>query len=120
MLEHLHSENRVLRRIFGPERDEIVGGLRKLCGEELHNVYPLPNVIRMNKSRRMMWAVHVPHMRQKRHAYRVLVGKPEGERLLGRLDIDGVVILKWDIERYDGGVWSVLIWFRMETVVGPC
>jgi hypothetical protein len=92
-------ENRLLRRIFGPERDEVVGGWRKLRSEELHNFYSLPNIIRMNKSRRMMWVVHVAHMGQKRHAYRVLVGKAEGGRVLGRLDIAGMVILKWAIGR---------------------
>jgi hypothetical protein len=69
-------ENRVLRRIFGPQRDEVmIGGWRKLHNEELHNLYSSPS--RMIKSRRMGWAWHVARMGAKRNAYRILVGKPE-------------------------------------------
>jgi hypothetical protein len=74
--------NRVLRRIFGPKRDEVTGGLRKLHNEELHNLYSSPSIIRMIKSRRMRWAV--PRTGEKRNAYRILVGKLEGKRTLGR------------------------------------
>jgi hypothetical protein len=77
-------ENRVLRRIFGPKRDEVVGGCRKLHNEELHNLYCSPSIIRMIKSRRMRWAGHVTRMREKRNPYRILVGKPEGKSPLGR------------------------------------
>jgi hypothetical protein len=70
-------ENRVLRRIFGPKRDDVLGNWRKLHNEELHNVYSLPNIIRMIKSKRMRWAGHVAQMGVKRNAYRILVGKPE-------------------------------------------
>jgi hypothetical protein len=70
-------ENRVLRRIFGPKRDEVTGDLRKLHNEELHNLYASPNIVRMMKSRRMRWAWHVARMRAKRNACRILVGKPE-------------------------------------------
>jgi hypothetical protein len=70
-------ENRVLTRIFEPKRDEIIGW-RKLH-EELHNLYFLPNVIGMIKSRIMRWAGHVACMGERRSTYRVLVGKPEGE-----------------------------------------
>jgi hypothetical protein len=76
-------ENRVLRRIFGPKRDDVTGDWRKLHNEELHNLYSSPNIIRMMKSRRMRWAGHVSRMGEKRNAYRMLVGKPEGKRLLG-------------------------------------
>jgi hypothetical protein len=75
-------ENRVLRRIFGPKRDVVTGDWRKLHKEELHNLYSSPN--RMIKSRRMRWAGHVARMGEKRNAYRILVGKPEGKRQLGR------------------------------------
>jgi hypothetical protein len=75
-------ENRVLRRIFGPKRDELRGEWRKLHNEELHNLYFSPNIIRMIKSRRMRWAGHVARMG--RTAYRILVGKSEGKRPLGR------------------------------------
>jgi hypothetical protein len=77
-------ENRVLRRIFGPKRDEVTGDWSKLCNEELHNLYSSPNTIRMIKSRMMRWARHVARMGETRNAYRILVGKPEGKRPLGR------------------------------------
>jgi hypothetical protein len=77
-------ENRVLRGIFGPKRDEVTGEWRKLHNEELHDLYSSPNIIRIIKSRRMRWAGHVARMGEKRNAYRLLVGKPEGKRLLGR------------------------------------
>jgi hypothetical protein len=75
-------ENRVLRRIFGPMRDEVSGGWRKLLNEKLHNLYSLPSIIRMIEPRRMRWAGHVPQIRENRNAYRILVGKPEGKRSL--------------------------------------
>jgi hypothetical protein len=77
-------ENRVLRRILGPKRDEVVGEWRKLHNEELHNLYSSPNLIRMIKSRRMRWAGYVARMGAKRNAYMLLVRKPEGRRPLGR------------------------------------
>jgi hypothetical protein len=77
-------ENRVLRRIFGPKRDEMMGEWRKLHNKELHNLYSSPDIIRQVKSRRMRWAGHVAHMGGERNVYKVLVGKPEGKRPLGR------------------------------------
>jgi hypothetical protein len=77
-------ENRVLRRIFGPKRDEVTGEWRKLHNEELHNLYPSPDIIRQVKSRRMRWAGQVARMGEERKVYKVLVGKPEGTRRLGR------------------------------------
>jgi hypothetical protein len=76
-------ENRVLRIIFGPKRDDVMGDWRKLHNEELRNLYSLPNIIRMIKSKRMRWAGHVARMGETRNAYRLLVGKPEGKRPLG-------------------------------------
>jgi hypothetical protein len=76
-------ENRVLRRIFGPKRDEVIEVWRKLHNDELHNLYGSPSIIRMVKSRRMKWEGHVAPMGEKRNAYRILVGKPKGRRLLG-------------------------------------
>jgi hypothetical protein len=76
--------NRALGRIFGPKRDEVVGGWRKLHNEELHNLYCSPSIIRMIKSKRMKWAGHVGCMGEKRNAYRILVGTREGKRPLGR------------------------------------
>jgi hypothetical protein len=78
-------ENRVLRKIFGPKRDEVTGCWRKLHNEKLNNLYFSPNIIRMIKSRRMRWAGHVACMREKLNAYRILMRKPEGKRPLGRL-----------------------------------
>jgi hypothetical protein len=77
-------ENGVLRRIFGPKRDEVTGELRKLHSEELHILYSFPNIIRQIKSRRMRCTGHVARMGVERNVYRVLVGKPEGKRPLGR------------------------------------
>jgi hypothetical protein len=73
----------VLRRIFGPKRDLVTGGWRKLHNEELHNLYSSPSIIRMIKSRRMRWVGHVARMGEK-YAYRIFVGNPEGKRPLGR------------------------------------
>jgi hypothetical protein len=77
-------ENRVLRKIFGPKRDEVTGEWRRLHYEELNDLYSSPNIIRVINSRRMRWAGHVAHMGERRGAYNLLVWKPEGRRLLGR------------------------------------
>jgi hypothetical protein len=77
-------ENRVLRKIFGPKRDEVTGEWRKLRNEELRDLYSSPSVIRIIMSRRMRWVGHVARMWENRNAYRLLVGKPEGKRPLGR------------------------------------
>jgi hypothetical protein len=74
----------VLRTIFGPKRDEVMGGSRKLHNGELHNLYSSPDIIRQINSRRMRWVGHVAHMGEGRNVYRVLVGKPEGKRPLER------------------------------------
>jgi hypothetical protein len=71
------SENSVLRRIFGPKRNEVTGEWRKLHNEDLNVLYSLPNIVRMIKSRRLRWAGHVSRMGEGRVVYRVLVGKPE-------------------------------------------
>ena len=77
-------ENMVLRRIFGPRRDEVTGEWWRLHNEELTDLYSSPNIVRVIKARRMRWAGHVARMGEERGAYRVLVGKPEGKRALGR------------------------------------
>jgi hypothetical protein len=76
-------ENRVLKRTFGPTRDEVTGGWRKLHNEELHGLYSSPSIVRVIKARRMRW-VHVVCMGEVRGAYNILVGRPEGKRPLGR------------------------------------
>jgi hypothetical protein len=76
-------ENRVLRRIFGPKREED-GSWRKLHNDELHGLYSSPNIVRVIKARRLRWAGHVACMGEEGGVYRILVGKPEGKRPLGR------------------------------------
>jgi hypothetical protein len=77
-------ENRVLRRIFGPKRDEVTGGWRKLHNEEPHGLYSSPSIVRVMKARRMRWAGHVARMGEMRGAYNILVGRPGGRRPLGK------------------------------------
>ena len=91
-------ENKVLRKIFGIKRDEITGEWRKLHNAELHAFYSSPNIIRNLKSRRLRWAGHVAYMEQFRNAYRVLVGKPESKRPLGRPRCRWEVNIKIDLK----------------------
>jgi hypothetical protein len=83
-------ENRVLREIFGAKRDEVIGDWRRLYNEELYDLYCSPNIIRVIKSRRMGWAGHVARMVERRGAYWVLVGRPEGKGPhVEDLDVEG-------------------------------
>ena len=77
-------ENRVLRRIFGPERDGVTGEWRNLHNEEINDLYSSSNIVRLIKPTRMRWAGHVARMEEGRGVHKVLVGKPEGRRPLGR------------------------------------
>jgi hypothetical protein len=77
-------ENRVLRRIFGPNRDKVTGGWRKLHIEELHGLYSSPSIVRVIKAGRMRWAGHGARMGEVRGAYKILVGRPEGRKPQGR------------------------------------
>ena len=77
-------ENMVFRRIFGPRRDEVTEEWRRFHNEELNDLYSSPNFVRVIKSRRMRWAGHVARRARRGGVYRVLVGKPEGKRPLGR------------------------------------
>jgi hypothetical protein len=77
-------ENRVLRSVFGPKRDKVNGEGRKLINEELSDLYSLPNIVRVVKSRKMKWVGHVERMGEGRGVHRILVGKPERKRPLGR------------------------------------
>jgi hypothetical protein len=77
-------ENRVLRRMFGPKRGKVIGEWRKLHNGELRDLYSSPNIIRIIKSRMIRWVGNVARMGEKRNAYRLLVGKLDGRRLLGR------------------------------------
>jgi hypothetical protein len=87
----------VLRRIFGPKGDGVTRGWRKLYNEELLNFYSSPSIIRIIKSRRMRWAGHVARIGEKRNVYRLLVGKPEGNRPLGRLSHRWMDNIKMDL-----------------------
>ena len=96
-------ENRVLRRVFGSKRDKETGEWRKLHNEELRNLYSLPNIVRVVKSRRMRWAGHVARMGEGRGVHRVLVGKPEGKRPLGRPIRRWEYNIKMDLREVGGG-----------------
>jgi hypothetical protein len=97
-------------RLFGPKRDEVTGGWRKLHNEELHNLYSSPNIMKMIKSRMMKWA----RGGEKRNAYRLLVGKSEGNRLLGRPRRRWVYNIKIDLREIglDGMDLLDLAWVR--------
>jgi hypothetical protein len=94
-------ENRGLRRVFGPKRDEVTAEWRKLHNEELNDLYSLPNIVRVVKSRRMRWAGNVARIVEDRGVHRVLVGKPEGKRPLGRPTRRWEDNIKMDLQ--DGG-----------------
>jgi len=103
--------NRVLRRVFGPKRDEVTGEWRKLHNEELIDLYSLPTIVWVVKSRRMRWAGHVAHMGEGRGVYRILVGKPEGKNHWGDPDVDVRIILRWMFRKWEAVVgtgWSSL------------
>jgi len=96
-------EKRVLGGVFGPKRDEVTGEWRKLHNEELSDLYSVPNIVRVVKSGRMRWAGHVARMGQGRGVHRVLVGKPEGKRPLGRPRRRCEVNIKLDLQEVGGG-----------------
>ena len=93
----------VLRRVFGPKRDQITGEWRKLHNEELRDLYTLPDIVRVVKSRGMRWAGHVARMVEGRGVHRVLVGKPEGKRPLGRPRHRWEDNIKMDLWEVGGG-----------------
>jgi hypothetical protein len=103
-------ENRVLRRIFGPKREED-GSWRKLHNDELHSLYSSPKIVRVIKSRRMRWAGHVARMGEGKGAYRVLVGRPEGKRPLERPRRRWEDNIKMDLREIwiDGENWIRLV-----------
>jgi hypothetical protein len=96
-------ENRVLKRVFGPKRDEVIGEWRELHNKKLNHLYSLPNIVRVVKSRRMRWVRHVARMGEDRGVHRVLVGKPEGKRPLGRPRHRWEDNIKMDLQKVVGG-----------------
>jgi hypothetical protein len=102
----------VLRRIFGPKRDEVTGGWRKLHNEELRDLYSSPCIIRIMKARRMRWAGHVARMGEKRIAYRLFLGKPQGKRPLGRRRRRWVDNIRMDLAEVG---WGDVDWLRIGT-----
>ena len=96
-------EKRVLRRVFGPKRDEVTGEWRKLHNEELRDLYSLPNIVQVVKSRRMRWAGRVARMGKRRGVHRVLVGTPECKRPLGRPRRRWENNIKLDLREVGGG-----------------
>ena len=105
----------MLRRIFGPRRDEVTGEWRRMRNEELNDLYSSPNIVRVINSRRMRWAGHVARMGEEREVYRVLVGKQEGGDHWGDLGEDGWIILGCISRRWDVGIWTGLGWPKIET-----
>jgi hypothetical protein len=107
-------ENRVLRRVFGPKRDEVTGEWRKLHNEELSVVYFLPNILQVVKSRRMRWAGHVACMGEGRGVHRVFWwGNLRKRDHWGDPDIDGRIILRWIIRKWEGVVGTRWSWLRI-------
>ena len=95
--------------------DEVTGEWRRLHNEEVNDLYSSPNIVQVIKWRRMRWAGHVACMGEERWVYRVLLGKPEGRRLLGRPRHRWWIILGWISRRWDVGIWTGLGWLRIET-----
>jgi hypothetical protein len=108
-------ENRVLRRIFAPKRDEVMAEWRKLHNGELHNLYSSPDITRQIKSRRMRWAGHVARMGAGSNVYTVLVGKPEGKVLLKKSRRRWEDVIRMDLGETGWGVWSGFTWLRIWT-----
>jgi len=96
-------ENMVLRKIVGPRKDEVTVECRRLHNEELNDVYSSPNIVRVIKSRRMIWAGHVESMGEESGVYRVLVGKPEGKRPLRRPRHRSVDNIRTDLQEVECG-----------------
>jgi hypothetical protein len=109
------SRNRVLRRIFGPKRDQVTGEWRKLHNEELNVLYSSLNTIWVIKLKITIWVRHVARMGARTGAYKVLVGKPEGKRPLGRPRHGWEDNSNMDLRNWDGRAWTGLIWLRKET-----
>ena len=99
-------QNRMLRRIFGPKKDEVTGEWRKLHNEELNSLYCSPNIIWVIKLRSMRWAGHVASMGERRGTYRVSVGNLRERDHLEHPGIDSRIILRWIFRKWEVGVWT--------------
>ena len=108
-------ENMVLRRIFGPRRDEVMGEWRRLHNEELNDLYSSPNIVRVIKSRRMRRAGHVARMDGDRGCIGSCWGNRREGNHWGDLGVDGWILLGWICRRWDVGIWTGLGWPRIET-----
>ena len=106
-------ENRVLRRVFGPKRDEVTGEWRQLHNEELIDLYSLLNIVRVVKSRRMRWAGHVARIGEDRGVHRWKSLRERGH--WGDQDVDGRIILRWIFRKLEGVVGTRCSWFRIGT-----
>jgi hypothetical protein len=112
-------ENRVLRRIFRPKRDEVTGEWRKLYVKELNDLHYSPNIIRLIRSRRMRWSGHLAHMGERGDIYTGFWWENLRERdHLEDPGVDGRIILKWIFKKWDVGLWTGLIWVRLGTSGG--
>ena len=108
-------ENMVLSRMFGPRTDEVTGEWRRLHNEELNDLYSSPNIVRVIKSRRLSWAGHMTLMGEEMGVYRVLVGKPEGKKPLGRPRRRWVDNIRMDIQEVGCGYMDWIGLARVET-----
>ena len=100
---------------MGPNRNGVRGEWRKLHNEELNDLYCLPNILRVIKSRRMRWAGHVARMEEGRGVHKVLVGKPEGKNHWEDQDVDGRIILRWILRKWEEVVGTGWSWLRIGT-----
>jgi len=108
-------EKRLLRRIFGPKRDEVTGEWRKLHNEELHDQYCSPNFVRVIKSRRMRWARHVARMGRGEAYTGFWWGNLKERDHLGDPGVDGRIILRWIFRKWDVGMRTGSSWLRIWT-----
>ena len=108
-------ENRVLRRIFRPKRDEVTGEWRELHNEELNDLYLSPNIVQMIISRRMRWVGHEARMGERRGIYWVLVGNPWERDHLGDPRINQRIMLRWIFRKWDVSVRTASRWLRIGT-----
>jgi hypothetical protein len=107
--------NRVLRNVLRSKKDEVAGECRKLHNEQLCDLYCSPNIVRLITSRKMRWAGHVARMGDRRGAYKVLVGRPEGKRVHVRRKHRWENKSKWIFKKWEGEFWTGLIWVRIGT-----